>query len=82
MKMKKSQVLARSTPTLTQSGLLAVLLQRQRQRVIELAEHRVHANESRSAFSSALSWLSVHVRGAAPGRPFRRSVGRTLPRHP
>ena len=82
MKTKKSQVLARSTPTLTQSGLLAVLLQRQRQRVIELAEHRAHANESRSAFSSALSWLSAHVRGAAAVQPFQRGVGRTFPRHP
>ncbi len=30
------------TPTLTQSGLLAVLLQRQRYKVIQLARRRAH----------------------------------------
>ena len=82
MKMKKSHVLAKSTPTLTQSGLLAVLLQRQRQQVIELAERRARRNQSRIAFSSAVTWLLARVRGAVAGRPFHRSVGRTLPRHP
>ena len=82
MKMKKSLALAKSTPTLTESGLLAVLLQRQRQKVIELAERRAHRNQSPMAFSSALTWLSARVRGAMAGRTFHRSVGRTLPRHP
>jgi hypothetical protein len=31
-------------PTLTQSGLLAVLLQRQRYKVIQLARRRAHRN--------------------------------------
>lgn len=81
MKIKKRQVLAKSTPTLTQSGLLAVLLQRQRQKVVELTDRRAHRNQSRFTFSNALSWLSERVRGAATGRTFNRSVGQTLPRH-
>jgi hypothetical protein len=71
MKTTKSHILAKSTPTLTQSGLLAVLLQRQHEKVIELAERRAHRSQLRSAFSSALTWLSARVR-----------VVRTLPRHP
>ena len=34
--------MTRSTPTLTQSGLLAVLLQRQHYKVIQLARRRAH----------------------------------------
>jgi hypothetical protein len=81
MKTRESHVLAKSTPTLTQSGLLAVLLQRQRHKAIELAERRAHGNESRG-FSSALTWMLERVRGAVAGRPFHRGVGWTLPRHP
>jgi len=82
MKTRKSLILAKSTPTLTQSGLLAVLLQRQRHKAIALAERRARHNESRTAFSSALSWTLARVRGAVAGRPFHRGVGWTLPRHP
>ena len=44
------------TPTLTQSGLLAVLLQRQRYKVIQLARRRVHRKHVRAAFWSTLTW--------------------------
>jgi len=71
MKMRKSHILAKSTPTLTQSGLLAVLLQHQRHKVIELAERRAHRSQLRAAFSSAFTWLLARVRG----------VGGTLLRH-
>jgi hypothetical protein len=54
--------LAKSTPTLTQSGLLAVLLQRQRHKMIELAERRAHRSQLRTAFSSALTWVLARVR--------------------
>jgi len=37
-----------STPTLTQSGLLAVLLQRQRHKAIELAQRRTVPEHRRS----------------------------------
>ena len=48
----------KSTPTLTltQSGLLAALLQRQRYAVIELARRRAHRQHMRAAFWSALTW--------------------------
>ena len=45
------------TPTLTQSGMLAVLLQYQRYKVIQLARRRVHRKHVRAAFSSTLTWL-------------------------
>ncbi len=72
MKTRKSHVLSKSTPTLTKSGLLAVLLQRQHDKVIELAERRADSGQMRSAFSSALTWLLAHARAPYSGRPFRR----------
>jgi hypothetical protein len=42
--------------TLTQSGLLAVLLQRQRYKVIQLAERRAHRKHTRAALWNALTW--------------------------
>ena len=42
--------MTKSTPTLTQSGLLAVLLQRQRCKVIELARRRAHRQQARAVF--------------------------------
>ena len=72
MKTRKSHVLSKSTPTLTQSGLLAVLLERQHDKVIELAQRPAHRRQTRSAFSSALTWLLAHARTANSRRPFRR----------
>jgi len=48
------------SPTLTQSGLLAVLLQRQRYKTTHLAQRRAHRKQLRAAFWSAL---------ARPSRP-------------
>jgi len=48
--------MTRSTQTLTQSGLLAVLLQRQRYRVIQLDRRRVHRKRVRAAFWKTLTW--------------------------
>ena len=58
----------KSTPTLTltQSGLLAVLLQRQRYAVIESARRDVHRKHMRAAFWKTLTW------------PFRALTARTL----
>jgi len=50
------------TPTLTQSGLLAVLLQRQQYRVILLARRRAHRKQVRAAFWSILAWLLACAR--------------------
>ena len=57
----------KSTPTLTltQSGLLAVLLQRQRDAVIQLDRH-AHRKHMRAAFWKTLTW------------PFRALTARTL----
>ena len=50
--------MTKSTPTLTltQSGLLAVLLQRQRYAVIQLAWRRAHRQHMRAALWSTLTW--------------------------
>jgi hypothetical protein len=44
------------TPTLTQNGLLAVLLQRQRHKVIQLAQRRAHREQVHAAFWGTLTW--------------------------
>jgi len=47
----------KSTQTLTQSGLLAVLLQRQRYRVFQLARRSAHRKRVRAAFwNTPLTW--------------------------
>jgi hypothetical protein len=60
--------MTKSTPTLTltQSGLLALLLQRQRYAVIQLARRRAHRQHMHAAFWKTLSW------------PFRALTARTL----
>jgi len=46
----------KSTTTLTQNGLLAVLLQRQRYKVFQLARRRAYRKPARAAFWSTLTW--------------------------
>ena len=82
MKNRKNYIMTKSNPTLTQSGLLAVLLQRQRYRVSELARRSAHREQVRTAFwSSALNWLLACAHSAVAGRPFRRGFGGSVPRH-
>jgi hypothetical protein len=52
---QKDYVMRKSVPTLTQSGLLAVLLKRQRSQVIELAQRRAHRKHTRAALWSTLT---------------------------
>ena len=59
-------VMTKSTLTLTQSGLLAVLLEHQRRKVIQLARRRAHREHLRAAFWSTFT------------RPFRLVRARTL----
>ena len=73
--------MTKSTPTLTQSGLLAVLLQRQRYRVFQLARRRAHRQQARAVFRSTLNWLLARADGGIAGRPFRRGFGESVPRH-
>ena len=61
-----ANVMTKLTPTLTQSGLLAVLLERQRSKAIELARRRAHPKHLRAAFWSTLIW------------PFRALMARML----
>src|SRR6266516_7728893 len=53
---RKNYVMTKLTPTLTQSGLLAVLLQYQRYKVIQLARRRAHRKHRRAALWSTLTW--------------------------
>ena len=48
--------MTKSTPTLTQSGMLAVLLQYQRYKVIQLARRRARRKQMRAALWSTLTW--------------------------
>jgi hypothetical protein len=48
--------MTKSTETLSQSGLLAVLLQRQRYRVIQLARRRAQRKRVGAAFWNTLIW--------------------------
>ncbi len=47
--------MSRTTPTLTQSGLLAVLLERQHRKAMQLARRRARVRQMRTAFLSAFS---------------------------
>jgi hypothetical protein len=48
--------MTKSTPTLAQSGLLAVLLQRQHYRVFQLARRNAHRKRVQAAFWNTLTW--------------------------
>jgi hypothetical protein len=72
MKTSKSHVLSKPTLIITQSELLAVWVERQYDKAIKLVERRAHCRQTRSAFSSALTWLLARTRAANSGRSFRR----------
>ena len=79
MKNRKNYI-ARSTATLTQSGLLAALLQHQRRKVIELSQRRAQREQARGLLRNTLTWLLArsHI---ISGRRFRRTSGQgILPR--
>jgi hypothetical protein len=81
MKNRKNYVMTKSNLTLTQSGLLAVLLQRQRRKVIELAQRRAHGTQVRAPFWSTLTrrWRARTARTLVDDSA-EPSVG-TVPRH-
>lgn len=81
MKNRKTYVMT-STATLTQSGLLAALLQHQRRKVIELTQRRAHREQARGLLRNSLTWLLARYQGIAADRRFRRTSGQEiLPRH-
>ena len=74
--------MTKSTPTLslTQSGLLAVLLQRQRYRVFQLARRRAHRKQMRAVLWNTSLGRSVLTARTLVDDSARPLVG-TLPRH-
>jgi hypothetical protein len=81
MKNRRNYVMTKSNVTLTQSGLLAVLLQRQRHRAIELAQRRAHGRQVRASFWNSLTrrWRALTARTLVDDSA-KPSVG-TVPRH-
>src|SRR5437773_11270275 len=63
-------------PTLTQSGLLAVLLQRQRYKVVQLAWRCAQRKHMRNAVWSTLTWQSRALTAAMPIRHSSRDLRR------
>ena len=81
MKNRKNYV-ARTTATLTQSGLLAALLQHQRRKVIELTQRRVQREQARGLIRNGLTWSLAWYHGMTASRLPRRGFERgTIPRH-
>ena len=81
MKNRKNYVMT-SIPTLTQSGLLAALLQHQRRKVIELSQRRAQREQVRELLRNSLTWLLARCHGITAGRRFRRGFGEeTMARH-
>jgi hypothetical protein len=69
-----------ATLTLTQSGLLAVLLEHQRYKAIQLAWRRAHRERMRAAFWRTLVWPHARtVRTLVDD--FAKPLIRTVPRH-
>jgi hypothetical protein len=64
------------TPTLTQSGLLAVLLQRQRYKKSQLAWRRAQRKHMRAALWSTFTWPWRALTAPMPVRHSRRALGR------
>jgi hypothetical protein len=62
------------TPTLTQSGLLAVLLQRQRYKINQLALRRAQRKHMRAALWSSLTWPWRALTAPVPGRAALRRI--------
>src|SRR3989475_9625356 len=67
------------TPTLTQSGLLAVLLQRQRYKVVQLAWRRGQRKHMRAVLWSTLTWPWRALTAPMPVRHSRRALRRIPP---
>ncbi len=69
------------TLTLTQSGLLAVLLKRQRYAVIQLARRHAHRKHMRAALWNTLTWPYRALTAPMPVRYSRPALRRiSIPR--
>jgi hypothetical protein len=78
---QKNYVMSKSTPTLTQSGLLAVLFQRQRYRLFQLARRRAHRKHLRTAIWSILTRVWRTLTAAKPLEDSAVPVGGAHRRH-
>jgi len=67
------------TPTLTQTGLRAVLLQRQRYKIRQLAWRRAQRNQMRAALWSTLTWPWRAFTAPKPVRHSRPALRRIAP---
>src|SRR5438067_12553657 len=76
---QKNYVMTKSTPTLTQSGLLAVLLQRQHYKVIQLARRRAQRKHARAVLWSNVPWLLARTHRAIARWRLRRPFVGTFP---
>src|SRR4030095_2506799 len=74
----KQKVMA---PTLTQSGLLAVLLQRQRCKVIQLARRRAHRKHMRAAVWNTFTWPRRALTAPTSVDDSAKLLVGTVPRH-
>jgi hypothetical protein len=78
----KNNYIAASTATLTQSGLLAALLEHQRRKVIELNQRRAQRQQARGLVRNSVPWLLAHCHSIIADRRFRRaSAQRIIARH-
>ena len=71
--------MTKSTLTLTQSGLLAVLLQRQRYKIRQLAWRRAQRNQMRAALWNILTWPWRALTAPMPVRHSRHALRRIPP---
>jgi hypothetical protein len=78
---QKDYAMSKSTPTLTQSGLLAVLFQRQRYRLFQLARRRAHRQHLRTAIWSILTRPWRTLTAANPLEDSALPVGGAHRRH-
>jgi hypothetical protein len=72
--------MTKSTLTLTQSGLLAVLLEHQRRKVTERAQRRAHREHLRSTFCNTLTRAFRAITGRAPTNDSEKHFAGTVPR--
>ena len=81
MKNRKIYVMTKSNLTLTQSGLLAVLLQRQHYKIIQLARRRAQRIQVRAPFWTTLTrrWRALTAQTLVD-ESAKPSLG-TVPRH-
>jgi hypothetical protein len=70
-----------ATPTLTQSGWLAVLLQQQRHKMIQLARRRARREKMCAAFWTTLAWPFRAHAVRTPAEDSAKALIGTVPRH-